>query len=260
MKIYIMTDMEGISGIRCQEQVMSDSPLYAHGRRLLSADTNAAICGAFDGGATEVVVNDGHGGGPHFLLEEMDPRALYERPAGGLNYMPSLDESFAGLFIVGAHAMAGTLNAFLDHTQSSASWYNYYQNGRKTGEMGQCGAWAGHFGVPTLLVAGDKAACEEALAFFGEIETVAVKQATGRQQARCVHPARSQQQIREAARRAMSLVGKVQPYRVEVPLTIRLELYRSDMADGPAQRPGTRRLDARTIERTVPNALEMLSF
>jgi D-amino peptidase len=221
---------------------------------------NAAIQGAFDGGATEVVVNDGHGGGHNLLLEEMDPRAVYERPNGGADLMPSLDASFAAAFCVGYHAMAGTLNGFLDHTQSSASWFNYWVNGRRTGELGQCGIWAGHFGVPILLVTGDQAACDEARDFFGDIETVAVKQGIGRQHARCIHPERARAQIRKAAARALELVGLREPYRVETPITVRLELYRSDMADGMAHRTGTRRLDARTLERVVQSPLEILTF
>ncbi|GAH84289.1 unnamed protein product, partial [marine sediment metagenome] len=123
MKIYILTDMEGISGIGRREMVMADEggQHYQYGRKCLTEDINAAVAGAFDGGATDVVVNDGHGGGRHLILEEADPRALYERPVSGYHLMPSLDESFDGLFVVGAHAMAGTIDAFLDHTQSSAT-------------------------------------------------------------------------------------------------------------------------------------------
>lgn len=260
MKIYIITDMEGISGICSEQQVQRDSAEYAEGRRLLMADVNAAIDGAFAGGAAEVVVNDGHGGGFNFLLEQMAPRARYERPNGGLDFMPGLDDSFAGLFCVGYHAMAGTLNGFLDHTQSSASWFNYYVNGRRTGELGQCGIWAGSFGVPVLLVTGDQAACDEARDFFGQIETVAVKQGIGRQHARCLHPEQARAAIRDAARRALELVGTVPPYRVEPPLTLRLEYYRSDMADNVARRPGTRRIDARTVERVVDDPRLILSF
>jgi D-amino peptidase len=133
-------------------------------------------------------------------------------------------------------------------------------NGRRTGELGQCGIWAGSYNVPVLLVTGDRAACEEGRDFFGEIETVAVKEGIGRQHARCLHPERARAEIREAARRSLALVGKVQPYHVEPPLTIRLEYYRSDMADGVARRPGTRRLDARTVERVVDDPRLILSF
>jgi D-amino peptidase len=190
----------------------------------------------------------------------MDSRAVYERPNGGLDMMPGLDASFAGVFCVGYHAMAGTLNGFLDHTQSSASWFNYSVNGRRTGELGQVGLWAGSYEVPVVLVTGDQAACEEGREFFGAIETAAVKQGIGRQFARCLHPEVAHKFIREAAARAMTRVGALPPYRVEGALTVRLEYYRSDMADAVARRPGTRRIDARTVERVVEDPRLILSF
>jgi D-amino peptidase len=259
MKIYIITDMEGVSGIGREEQVMLDSPHYEPARRLLCADVNAAIAGAFEGGATEVLVCDGHGSGSNLILSEMDERATYERPNGTLDLLPGLDASFSGLLCVGYHAMAGTLNGFLDHTQSS-SWYNYLLNGRRTGELGQVAVWAGSYGVPPLLVTGDQAACDEGREFFGAIETAAVKQGIGRQRARCLHPLKAREAICQAAARALSLAGRVEPYRVEVPLTVRLEYSRSDLADAVALRPGTRRVDARTVERVVDDARQLLDF
>ncbi len=260
MKIYIMTDMEGISGICRQDQVMPDSSCYEPARHLLCADVNAAIAGAFEGGATEVLVSDGHGSGFNFVLEEMDERATFERPNGPRDYMPGLDGSFAGVLCVGYHAMAGTINGFLDHTQSSTSWHNYFLNGRRTGELGQAGVWAGSYNVPLLLVTGDQAACDEAHDFFGDIETVAVKQGIGRSFARCIHPVKARQSIRAAAERAISLIGRAEPYCVEVPLTVRLEYSLSDMAAAVANRPGTRRVDARTVERIVDDARLLLDF
>jgi D-amino peptidase len=174
--------------------------------------------------------------------------------------MPSLDDSFAGLFQVGCHAMAGTLNAFLDHTQSSRSWFSYSLGGREMGEMGQVAAIAGHYGVPTLLVTGDEAACAEAREFFGDIETVAVKRATGRNHASCLHPKRAQELIREAAARAIKSVGELQPFVVEMPAEVKLTVTRADYVDGLARRPGVERMDARTIRKTIDSALDLISF
>ena len=260
MKIYIVTDMEGVSGLCKMEEVQRERPEYQPARHLLCGDVNAAIAGAFDGGATEVIVNDGHGGGFNLILEEMDTRAVYERPNGGLDMLPALDDSFAAVFCVGYHAMAGTLNGFLDHPQSSASWFEFSVNGRPTGELGQIGLLAGHYGLPVTLVAGDQAACDEGREFFGEIETAAVKQGIGRQHARCLHPEKGRALIRAAATRAVALTDKIPPYSTELPATVRLTYYRSDMADGPAQRPGTRRINARTLERTVEDLRCLLGF
>ena len=41
----------------------------------MTGDVNAAIRGAFAGGATSVVVTDGHYNGRNILIEELDSRA-----------------------------------------------------------------------------------------------------------------------------------------------------------------------------------------
>lgn len=262
MKIYICTDMEGISGINRQEMVQpASAEWYAHGRRLLAEDINAAVRGAYDGGATEVLVCDGHGGAPHFFLEDMDERAEYTRP--GSPILLGLDDTYAGLFLIGYHAMAGTQGAFLDHTQSSMSWYNYSVNGVKYGEIGQEAIIAGHYGVPLILVSGDRAACAEAEALLGEgnIVTASVKTAESRQWARCLHPRVAQRKIEEAAARAVAtLAGKAKPYTIDLPATVRLELYRTDMADGYAGSHRVRRVGPREVEFTAETQEEVLSF
>jgi len=259
-KIYIMTDMEGASGIGTMAMMDRGGSEFQRCRRLLCQDVDAAVAGAFDGGATEVVVDDAHGGGGNFIIEEMDPRAVYERSCGARAWMPSLDDSFDGLFQVGCHAMAGTLNAFLDHTQSSTSWFRFWLGGREMGEMGQVAAIAGHFGVPTLLVTGDEAACAEAREFFPGIETAAVKKARGRNHATCLHPERAREMIREAAARAVKLAGKLEPFVVATPAEVKITFTRADYADGVAGRPGVERLDARTVRKAVDSVPDMLSF
>lgn len=63
MKVYILVDIEGMAGVVAAEQGNSAAgAAYEVGRRLMTAETNAAIEGAFAAGATEIVVNDGHGG------------------------------------------------------------------------------------------------------------------------------------------------------------------------------------------------------
>jgi len=259
-KIYIMTDMEGISGVREPFQCDREHSEWQAARKLLVGDVNAAIAGVFDRGADEVLASDGHGGGFNFILEEMDPRATYEQPNGARDYLPGLDESFSGVFQIGAHAMAGTLGGFLDHTQSSLRWFEYRINGRPCGDIGQVGACAGYYGVPVLLVTGDRAACEEARAFFGQLETVAVKEAISRNRARCLHPQRPRELIRQAAKRSVGLVGKIEPWRLEPPIEVTLTYTRQDYADEVAHNPGVERLDARTVRKVVQRGIDVLGF
>ncbi len=257
VRIYIMTDMEGVTSIESFEMIQRDGPRFQECRKLLMDDVNAAIEGAFAGGADEVWVLDAHSTGKNFIPGTLDKRAVQD-PRDLKGWWAGMDETFDGTFFVGAHAMAGTLNAFLDHTMNSTAWHHYRLNGKRYGEIEIWGTMAGHFGIPMLMVSGDEAVCAEAKAFFGTIETAAVKKATARNKAECLPADEARARIREAARRAVSLIGKAKPIVPPKRLEITLEYNRANYCDSGAKKPGVERVDAYTIRKVTENPLELL--
>lgn len=256
MKIHLMTDLEGISGVSNAEYMEQDSPFYQDARRYLMGDVNAAIAGCFDAGVDEVVVKDGHFSGLNFIMDQLDPRAVQDY--GHKRWTGLLDESFDGTMIIGQHAMAGTLDGFLDHTMSSRSWWEYLINGRPHGELGMWAAIAGHFDVPLIFVCGDERACREAGQFVEAVTTVAVKEGRGRNKALCKPVKQAQSEIRQGVRQAIEKIERVKPYKIEVPATVQLTYCRSDMADGAALGPGIERVDARTVRKVAETAVDVL--
>lgn len=244
MKIFICTDAEGISCLDKKELISEDTLLM---RTRLMADVNAAIRGAFDGGADEVTVIDGHGSGKNFLPGELDPRAVQI-------FSPDLTELDANaVFMVGTHAMAGTSNAFYDHTQCSLTWHDYYLNGRRGGEMLQMAAWAGAYGAPVVMVSGDLAACAEARAFFGNIRTACVKYGIDHQTAECLPAEEAERRIYQAAKEAVGIADAVRPYRIQLPAEIRVEFNRTDYCTAVlTARPELEQLDGRTLRKVIP--------
>lgn len=257
IKVYILADMEGISGIRKMEQVQSDKPDYEEGRRLMMADINAAIDAAFLAGATTVVAADTHGGGGQLRLADMDSRATYETP-GSVRLMPSLDSSFSGVILLGHHARAGTLNGFLDHTMMSTSWFEYRLNNQVLGEIGIEAAWAGHYNVPVIAVTGDQATADEAKALLGKVECAVVKRGVGRNNAHCLSIPAAHNAIRAAVSNAIGAIDEFKPFKPKFPATVQLTLYRSDYADGAMWNSAITRIDARTIRKTAKTALEVM--
>jgi D-amino peptidase len=255
MKIYIHTDLEGISGIDNIEIMSREHSRHREAVENLMADLNAAVDGAFLGGAEHVTVLDSHGGGGNFILEMLDKRAENDTKPNK-KWWGILDESYDATFFIGAHAMAGTINGFLDHTQSSTSWYNYSVNGRKMGELAQWAMVAGHFGVPLVMMSGDEAACVEARQFFNPVETAIVKTGIGRNRAQLVELNEAHARIREAARRAVAIIPNARPFVPSKPMEIILEYTRSDYCDGAAA-SGAERIDARTVRKVTDNALEL---
>ncbi|MBM4047513.1 MAG: aminopeptidase [Planctomycetes bacterium] len=261
MKIYISTDLEGISGVCIFEQTRErSSPLFEHARKLLMADIHAVVQGCLDGGAKEVVVMDGHGGGFNFVMDLAHPGATYvtglERP----HVMLGFDSTFSGVILLGFHAMNGTPTGILHHTQSSKSECKYWYNGRETGEIGQEAILTSHYQVPIIMVTGDQATCDEARQFLGdEIVTVAVKEGYSSQSGKLLAPARAHELLREGAARAMKQAPKCKPFKIDLPIEGKLQVKDKETAD--AMRPKrAQRLDDRTFVATFDSALDILRF
>jgi len=249
MKLYIMTDLEGATGVVGHWDIIDPPGAESQAsRRLLTGDVNAAIEGAIEAGADDVLVNDGHGESrTHgILIEQVDTRARLlrgRRPSE----LEGLDESFDAMFIVAAHSMAGTAKGVLSHTFSD-SIVNMWINGRQVGEIGFWAALAGHYDVPTVMVTGDLAALKEARGLVSNIEAVPVKEGRSRFSAICLPPEVTREKIREAAVRALGKVDEILPYRIEPPLVVRLEYQDALTADQEAERKDRRRINGRTVE------------
>jgi D-amino peptidase len=258
MKILIAADMEGVSGVVHWDHVSSKHEEYKRFRKLMTGDVNAAIRGAFDGGAEEVIVADGHGNGRNILIEELDPRArLNSGSPSPFAMVQGVDSGVSAAMFVGYHARVGSGNAILDHTWSSSSVANVWLNGQLIGEIGWNASVCGHYGVPVILISGDQAACAEASKLLGPIETAVVKRASGRMAAECLPPEVTQKEIYEAAKRAMARLeaGQAsQPLSLPAPFKVTIELVSSDMADRAAIMPGAHRLEGKRVELTADDA------
>lgn len=263
MKILIAADMEGISGVTHWDQVTTTHPEYARFRKIMTADVNAAIRGAAQAGAEEIVVTDGHASGTNILIEELDARARLNAGNGSpFSMVQGIDATVDGALFVGYHARSGSLNAILNHTWSG-SVQDVTLNGRGVGEIGLNAAVCGHFGVPVLMISGDQTACGEARDLLGSIETAVVKQAVGKMSAECLPLELSQRLICEAAARA---VGRLRagetftPFRTAEPVQVVVEFQLPEMAEGASLLPGARRPDGRRIEFTAPDMPSAYQF
>ena len=255
MKIFVMVDMEGISGICRSSQVIPGEAHYEAGRRLLTGDVNACVAGCLAGGASRIVVRDAHGGGYHFVFDELDDRAEYIQGATGRDRMPGI-AGFDGLILLGYHAMAGTPKAILEHTMSSKGWQNFWLNGKRSGEFAIDAAIAGDRGVATIMVSGDDKLCREAKRLVGGIVTARVKKGLDCQGGQLLPAARARKLITESAARAVGLCGQIKPYKVRHPVRMRLELVSRGRV--PAGRKGVKVIDGRTYEVTAPTVEEAL--
>jgi D-amino peptidase len=262
MRVLIMSDMEGVSGIVVWEQVNGGAPMYEEGRRLYTEEINAAVRGAKAAGATEIVAVDCHGAGKSwsfnsFIPELLDPDCEWVAHHPWSRYTELLEKGCDAALFVGMHARAGTPDGVLCHTVSSTEWRNLYFNDFPVGETGINAALCGHYGCPVLLVTGDEATSREARELLGqELTTVVVKRGLTRYSARQIAPVRARQLIEEGTRQALSDLKKVRPYVPAEPTTITIELSTVDRAAEFRDRPGVEIVDDLKVISRAPNWME----
>jgi len=231
VKVFISVDMEGISGLVRWMDVASQGIDFSRNRSLMTADTNAAIDGAFAAGASEVIVEENHGVEDLCVLvmEEIDPRCRVIRGAGrpGATTMAGLTEDIGVVLLVGHHASAGTFPGIMAHTISYGWFKRVLLNGEVIGEPDFFSIRAGELGVPVGMVSGDQVVAEQVLAFAPNAVTAIVKEALAHQSGNCIPPQRARPMIRDAAERAVAraMAGELtirndveSPYQFEVEL------------------------------------------
>jgi D-amino peptidase len=253
MRVLIMADMEGVSGIAAWDQVNGGAPMYEEGRRLYTEEINAAVRGAKAAGATDIVVVDCHGAGKDWTFNSLvhdliDPDCTYvtRHPWGRYTEMfQEKPESRAGdaviagggradvAVMVGMHARAGTPEGVLCHTISTTTWRNLWFNDDLVGEFGINCALCGHYGVPVAVITGDEATCREGRALLGDsLAAVAVKKGLGRYSARHLPPVKARRAIEEGV--AVALRDRTRwpaPYVPARPTTITVDLSTVDSAN-----------------------------
>lgn len=231
MKVFVSVDMEGISGLVRWPDVSPRGIDFERNRRLMTLDANAAVAGAFAGGATEVVVEENHGVEDLcvLLMDEIDPRCRVIRGAGrgGATTMAGLRPDCGVVLLVGHHARAGSRPGIMAHTISWGVFRRVSLQGQPIGEPDFFAIRAGELGVPIGLVSGDQVVAEQVRALSPEAECVIVKEALSNQSADCIPPARARELIAAGAERAVrrARAGAFRPYRsVAAPYVFDVEL------------------------------------
>ena len=224
MRIFISVDMEGISGVESVEEVFQGLPGYHTFRQIMAGDVNAAVQGAIEGGASDIVVSDSHGYMCNIRPKDVHPKAsLKSGMKRDLCQFKGFNPGFDGALFIGYHSKAGTPDGILSHT-----WIPAFQdvriNGLSVGEYGLNGFLVSSFGVPILMLSGDDKTIEQARPLLGDIEYVEVKKSLGYFKGQHLPLSESHARIREGARRALQHFAKRKPPSLDIALPVTVEL------------------------------------
>jgi D-amino peptidase len=264
MRVYLSVDMEGLAGVSHTSPTNRGDDGYPAAVALMVGEANAAVEGAFGGGATEVVINDSHGSMYNLAPVDLDPRAVViqgQKPwsmIAGAGPDAGLvgDDPFGVALFVGYHTRAGHPSGVIAHTYSSAPTVTLL-NGRPVGETGLNASVLGAWGVPVGLVAGDDRLAEEVEDWLPWAEQVVVKRALGWRAAASLHPEAARSLVRDGAERAVrrAIAGELQPLRVETPVRLEVEYRHAGEADHAALVPPAERYGDRGVRVVAPDVV-----
>jgi len=259
-KVYISVDMEGISGVNGDNQTSAAGAEYGRARKLMAEDANAAIRGAFDGGATEVVVNDSHGSQRNLLPEDLDPRVrLISHSFKRHGMMEGLDSTFDAVIFVGYHAKAGSPRGVFAHTGSGVL-RDLQINGLSVGEGGMNAFMARWYGVPVVMVTGDDVAVEEQRTTVPDVRGVVVKRAINSRAVELRPLVETRREIQEGARAAVAGARRGKPERL-ARYTVRMELRDGTIPEVAAAFREITLVNATTVEfsrDSMPDAYRLI--
>ncbi len=197
MKVYVVTDLEGVSGIGSYDVHDHHSPIDAARRErwleLRVGEVNAAIDGAVSAGATEFVV------------------------------------------IVGQHAMAGDRRGHLRHTYSRRRLAWVRLNGNEIGEAGLIAGIAGEVGVPVVCLTGNDAAVAEFSRMAPNAEGVAVKNSLSQRACLSLPVEVGRERMRMGVARGLERRQEIPPVQFTPPLTLRARYHLRDGWRAPAR-------------------------
>jgi D-amino peptidase len=245
--------MEGVAGVCAWDQVdaRTPHPEFEIYRRYYTREVVSAIDGARAGGAGEVLVNDSHGAMRNLLLDELpaDVRIIFgnRKP---FSMVQDADSGFGGAFFIGYHGAAGDADSVLCHTYTPSVIYEVLINGVRCSEATINAALLGFYGVPLLLVSGDRTTVDGVRTQMPWVRGVIVKDSIGNFAANSMLPATAQRAIRAAAEEAVRTAQSAKLYRFEPPITLDIQLVTAAQAHLVATIPGFERTGSRSIRFT----------
>lgn len=250
MKLYISGDMEGVAGVSSWQQVDARTPHpdYQIYRRYYTQEIAAAVAGARSAGVADVLVNDSHGPMRNFVFEELpdDVRIIFgnRKP---FSMVQDVDSTYGGAFFVGYHGAIGDADAVLCHTYTPSVVYEARINDLRCSEATINAALLGHFGVPLLMVTGDRTTVEGVQTQMPWVHGVVIKDSIGNFATNSVSPRAAQAMIREGAAVAVRRAAEARPFVLQPPIVLEVTLGKTEQADLLQMIPRFERTGSRTI-------------
>jgi D-amino peptidase len=261
LKVFISVDMEGIAGVVTDQQLGPTGFEYGRFREFMTAEALAAVAGAKQAGATDIVIADSHGNMQNLLIERFPADAQIVRASPRpLSMMQGIDSTFDAAIFIGYHSGTANPAGVRAHTISSARFAGIDLNGTPASESRINAAIAGYYGVPVVLISGDDIATAELKQVLGDVETVVVKRAIGFHSAITSTPEAAQNLIRDRTRAALQRRASFKPYVIKNPVRLDLTFKSYRPAELLAYLPTVERTTSHAIRYHARNIIDFMKF
>ncbi|NJE02632.1 M55 family metallopeptidase [Thermococcus sp. MV11] len=266
MRAFISLDLEGLPYIVSREHLFVKGALYGEARRIATEVVKVTAETLHELGFEEVIIADSHGPMVNILPGEMPEYVElvrgFPRPLSMVAFARGSD---AALFL-GYHAKAGTSYATFDHTYSGASIDRLEINGVEVSEFLLNAYILGSWGIPVILVGGDRRLLEtDVKTFTPWVVGVPFKESPSRYAAKSPGMRRIKTMLREGVIEAVERlkIGEAKPLVTREPVHVKVRFLRSDMADTAELLPFVNRIDGKTVEfkaKTVEEAYKVFEL
>ncbi len=251
MRVLVSVDMEGVAGVTSPTDVMPGTDEYRRFRELMTAEANAAVAGAFDGGATTVTVTDSHDRMRNVLYETLDPRAhLVSGPVRPLEMVEGARQADCAIFL-GYHAPGGTPRSVLAHTLS-VTIRRLQLDGVAVGETELGARVCAQFGVPVGLVTGDDGLAQSLRHTMPSTPTLVVKDSLAYGTARMRPRGEVLTAIADATRAAVASPPP-RPAPPPGPVTVTVDFLHPALIETVGLIPTVTAIDPATVTYTAPD-------
>lgn len=258
MKIYISADIEGIWGVVSRKQTGGESHDFQRARKLMTEEVNLVCKYLWENGASEILVNDSHGPMDNLLIEDLDPKvSLISGYPKEVSMMEGLNGGFDGAMLIGYHPKSGTEKGIFDHTYDGRVIRSLKIDDLEVGEVGLNARVAGFYGVPVILVSGDKQVCEDVKQEIGDIQTVAVKTALSRYCARNIPFESLKEFYQSSIKKGMESMAANQPLVPSKAPVIEIEFYKSIMAEVAESIPNVIKTGTNTVRYQAKDMVDV---
>jgi len=258
MKVFISSDIEGTAGITHWDEAEKAHFSYPEFRELMTGEVLAAIDGAIEGGATEILLKDAHDSGRNILTEKLPTCVRIIRGWSGhpLSMVQGIEGGFDAVVFTGYHSRAGSETNPLAHTMNLRI-SELRLNGVPASEFHLHATAAAYYKVPAVFLSGDKGICADAQRLNPAMVTVPVLEGIGRSTI-SVAPSVARANIKAGVKKALGLAPKSclmplsQEFVLEVVFNNPTDAYRA------AWYPGAKHIGNRVVQFTSADYFEIM--